>query len=330
MFNEMDVRVGAFCAQVSGRKPNLILPNRCCSWCCCLENPVAWDGLMSVSASGRHSITSHHFVPMRNTTLAMEFLCACFTHKNNCSCSPCFQKQTNKQTISPFIPSYSSSANSFPFCSGVKQDAATPDWLVFPSLANHFHPLLHQGPHFWISHILCAAAFTSSLDWFVSVPLISTRKVWTFINTAASIPWKNACFYKVRKFYGRDFGKDFIYSCSCTPLPISLLYVSRIISDEVSSILYSQNKFTISQSDSWGLQPLRNLSSKALKLLKIPHNTLEQLLMCLWLWVVSQSQLCIHAIHFAKAMDVMIGHWEMLLGRIKWSWMNGRILLISW
>ena len=92
---------------------------------------------------------------------------------------------------------------------------------------------------------------------------------------------KNACFYKVRKFYDRDFGKDFIYSCSCTPLPISLLYVSRIISDEVSSILYSQNKFTISQSDSWGLQPLRNLSSKALKLLKIPHNTLEQLLMCL-------------------------------------------------
>lgn len=79
---------------------------------------------------------------------------------------------------------------------------------------------------------------------------------------------KNACFYKARKFYGRGFGKDFIYSCSCTPLPIPLLYVSRIISDEVSSILYSQNKFTISQSDSWGLRPLRNLSSKALKLLK--------------------------------------------------------------
>lgn len=79
---------------------------------------------------------------------------------------------------------------------------------------------------------------------------------------------KNACFYKARQFYGRDFGEDFIYSCSCTPLPISLLYVSRVISDEVSSILYSQNKFTISRSDSWGLRPLRNLSSKALQLLQ--------------------------------------------------------------
>lgn len=79
---------------------------------------------------------------------------------------------------------------------------------------------------------------------------------------------KNACFYKARQFYGRDFGKDFTYSCSCTPLPISLLYVSRVISDEVSSILYSQNTFIISRSDSWGLWPLCNLSSKAPQLLQ--------------------------------------------------------------
>lgn len=79
---------------------------------------------------------------------------------------------------------------------------------------------------------------------------------------------KNACFYKARQFYGRDFGKDFIYRCSCTPLPISLLYVSRVISDEVSSILYSQNTFIISPSDSWGLWLLCNPSSKALQLLQ--------------------------------------------------------------
>lgn len=47
-----------------------------------------------------------------------------------------------------------------------------------------------------------------------------------------------------------------------------MLYVPRVISDEVSSILYSQNKFTISRSDSRGLRPLRNLSSKALQLLQ--------------------------------------------------------------
>ena len=47
-----------------------------------------------------------------------------------------------------------------------------------------------------------------------------------------------------------------------------MLYVSRVISDEVSSILYFQNKFTISRSVSWGLRPLRNLSSKALQLLQ--------------------------------------------------------------
>lgn len=75
---------------------------------------------------------------------------------------------------------------------------------------------------------------------------------------------KNSCFYKARLFYGREFGMDFIYSCCCAPLPISLLYVCRAISDEVSAILYSENKFTISRSDSWGLWPLCNLSAKAL------------------------------------------------------------------
>lgn len=79
---------------------------------------------------------------------------------------------------------------------------------------------------------------------------------------------ESGCFYKVRRFFGRwlfSAGDDFITRCSCPPLPISLLYVSRTISDEVSSILYSENKFTISRSGSWGLRPLRRLSRHAIQ-----------------------------------------------------------------
>lgn len=62
----------------------------------------------------------------------------------------------------------------FIFCSGVnKMPQRRIDWY-FPRQSLH---LLHQEPHFWISHIFCAAAFISSPGWFVSAPLISIRKV---------------------------------------------------------------------------------------------------------------------------------------------------------
>ncbi|QRD90735.1 hypothetical protein F9C07_2159526 [Aspergillus flavus] len=85
-------------------------------------------------------------------------------------------------------------------------------------------------------------------------------------------PYRNyGCFYKVRRFDGRYIlggDEDWLTRCSCPPLPISLLYVSRIISDEVSSILYSENKFTISRSGSWGLRPLRRLTRHAIHSLR--------------------------------------------------------------
>lgn len=52
--------------------------------------------------------------------------------------------------------------------------------------------------------------------------------------------------------------------CGCRPLPYRLLYVSRAVSEEVSSILYSENKFRICRSNPRGLLPLRNLGRRAL------------------------------------------------------------------
>ena len=64
-----------------------------------------------------------------------------------------------------------------------------------------------------------------------------------------------------------DFGVLCIPSpraCTCEPLPYRLLYVSRVISDEVSSILYAENKFIICRHNPRGLFPLQRLGPKAL------------------------------------------------------------------
>ena len=74
----------------------------------------------------------------------------------------------------------------------------------------------------------------------------------------------NRCYY-----YSKRFGiYDERYNCICPPLPYHLLYVSRTISAEVSSILYSENSFQISRSNRRGLKPLRNLNPKALASLR--------------------------------------------------------------
>lgn len=72
-----------------------------------------------------------------------------------------------------------------------------------------------------------------------------------------------SCFYIGRRFLGLDFGIDDVPGCECPALPVSLLCVSPAISDEVSHILYSENAFTISRSDLWGLAPLRNMNKWA-------------------------------------------------------------------
>ncbi|KAI1395556.1 hypothetical protein F4819DRAFT_478169 [Hypoxylon fuscum] len=78
-----------------------------------------------------------------------------------------------------------------------------------------------------------------------------------------------ACFFESRKFMGKLYERDCRPACHCPPLPFSLLYISRVISDEVSHILYSKNSFTIGRSDSWGLKPLRNLNTSALSCLRV-------------------------------------------------------------
>ncbi|KAI8633575.1 hypothetical protein F5Y19DRAFT_461934 [Xylariaceae sp. FL1651] len=77
-----------------------------------------------------------------------------------------------------------------------------------------------------------------------------------------------ACFFESRKFLGPLYTVDCIPGCRCLPLPYSLLCASRAISREVLHILYSENSFTISRSDSWGLKPLQNLSPSALSCLR--------------------------------------------------------------
>lgn len=55
-----------------------------------------------------------------------------------------------------------------------------------------------------------------------------------------------------------------VVDCPCEPLPYRLLYVSRVISAEVLSILYSRNKFRVCRTRPGGLRPLQRLGSKAL------------------------------------------------------------------
>ncbi|KAK9795797.1 hypothetical protein SCARD494_04768 [Seiridium cardinale] len=82
-------------------------------------------------------------------------------------------------------------------------------------------------------------------------------------------PSDYACFFESRKFMGALYELDCRPACHCLPLPFSLLYISRAITEEVSHILYSENSFIISRSDAWGLKPLRNLNTTALSSLRI-------------------------------------------------------------
>lgn len=54
------------------------------------------------------------------------------------------------------------------------------------------------------------------------------------------------------------------YICRCTPLPCQLLYVSKSISDEVSSIFYSENHFSVFQDSLGGFSTLISLPKSAL------------------------------------------------------------------
>ena len=76
------------------------------------------------------------------------------------------------------------------------------------------------------------------------------------------------CIYFQRRFLGKYSMEEDYFDCVCPPLPYGLLYVSHSISDEVSSILYSENSFKISRSNKWGLKPLRKFSPKALASLR--------------------------------------------------------------
>lgn len=74
------------------------------------------------------------------------------------------------------------------------------------------------------------------------------------------------CFYRAKRFRQervRESPEGF--DCICMPVPITLLRISKAVYREVSSILYSENKFRISRSDRRGLSPLFALNSVALQ-----------------------------------------------------------------
>ena len=73
------------------------------------------------------------------------------------------------------------------------------------------------------------------------------------------------CSYRSKLFRGCCFNNnEEIFECICKPLPYKLLLVSRALHEEVSSILYLENKFTVCRSDAGGLSSLHSLSSSAL------------------------------------------------------------------
>ncbi|MCJ1259163.1 hypothetical protein MMC24_006999 [Lignoscripta atroalba] len=83
-----------------------------------------------------------------------------------------------------------------------------------------------------------------------------------FNNRAAHV-----CFYRSMKLAGSIFHyyNSDGFDCICEPrLPTQLLFISHAIHDEVSSILYSENKFRICRSNYRGLSALQNLTSQAL------------------------------------------------------------------
>lgn len=82
-------------------------------------------------------------------------------------------------------------------------------------------------------------------------------------DLSASEPY--ACVFQYRTCDGHGPLEGIVTACICLPLPASLLYLSREISEEVLKILYSENSFTVGRSDVWGLTPLQQLSRSALR-----------------------------------------------------------------
>ncbi len=77
------------------------------------------------------------------------------------------------------------------------------------------------------------------------------------------------CFYRKKRFWNNCVvASPEGFDCICMPVPISLLRISKAIYREVSSILYTENKFRISRSDRRGLSPLFALNSFALQSLR--------------------------------------------------------------
>ena len=73
------------------------------------------------------------------------------------------------------------------------------------------------------------------------------------------------CEYDAHGFIGAYVGaNDEGIECICAPLPYQLFYVSRAVSDEVLSILYSENRFQICWQKPQGLSALLHLSAKTL------------------------------------------------------------------
>jgi len=74
------------------------------------------------------------------------------------------------------------------------------------------------------------------------------------------------CFYRHKRFMNETINvSSGGIDCICTPLPNALLRVSRVISNEVLSILYSENLFRVCRSNSGGLASLLTLSPAALR-----------------------------------------------------------------
>lgn len=75
------------------------------------------------------------------------------------------------------------------------------------------------------------------------------------------------CYFELKKYWHElvenTNGRDCICSL-CEPLPYSLFFVSRSISNEALSIFYSENKFTIFGSGIGGLSRLRKLNAERL------------------------------------------------------------------
>ena len=61
-----------------------------------------------------------------------------------------------------------------------------------------------------------------------------------------------------------NIGGFWSHNCKCAPLPWQLLYVSKSITDEVSSIFYSENHFSVFQDSLGGLSTLTSLPKSAL------------------------------------------------------------------